>query len=213
MRLARIRPIAFLALALLVAGAAALWFAHNAARWLNNPDVAARSDAIVVLAGTYQRAMHGANLYRQGFAPLVYVSVPVPDPAARDLAALGIRLPPKEEVYEQTLRAMGVPVAAIKRLGAGAISTFDEAAAAGKVFARGERLLIVTSPFHVRRSRLIFSDALERQGIAVAVVATPQEPFPERWWTSQDAAREVLLEWSKILYYLLGGRFRAAPAA
>ncbi|MEW5864886.1 MAG: hypothetical protein AB1773_15040 [Pseudomonadota bacterium] len=37
--------------------------------------------------------------------------------------------------------------------------------------------------------------------------------LPDAWWTSQDAAREVLLEWAKIAWYLLGGRFRAASAS
>jgi uncharacterized SAM-binding protein YcdF (DUF218 family) len=212
MRLARLRPLLIVLLVLVLAGAAAFWCARNAARWLNNPDPPARADAIIVLAGTYQRAIHAANLYRKGLAPVVYVSVPAPDPAAKELAPLGIRLPPKAEIYEQTLQAMGVPQSAIRRLGRGSLSTFDEAAAAAKEFRAGSRLLLVTSPFHVRRARMIFLDQLEDRGVGINVAAVPQEQFPDRWWVSQDAAREVLLEWAKIVFYVLGGRYRA-PAA
>lgn len=46
-------------------------------------------------------------------------------------------------------------------------------------------------------------------GAALAVCATLYEPFPDEWWRSQDAAREVLLEWAKLLFFLAGGRFLA----
>jgi hypothetical protein len=42
----------------------------------------------------------------------------------------------------------------------------------------------------------------------VHVVASAYEAFPARWWTEQEAARNVLLESAKIVYYKLGGRFR-----
>ena len=54
---------------------------------------------------------------------------------------------------------------------------------------------------------MIFRDALEERGIKVAVTGARSEPFLDRWWTAQDAAREVLLEWSKIAFYIAGGRF------
>jgi hypothetical protein len=44
-------------------------------------------------------------------------------------------------------------------------------------------------------------------GYDVKVVATPYEPFPKKWWTDQDSARNVILEAFKILFYKLGGTF------
>jgi uncharacterized SAM-binding protein YcdF (DUF218 family) len=214
MRAGRARLILLLAAAVLLPGAALVVFAWNAARLLNNPDAPAQADAIVILAGTYQRALQAGELYRRGLAPQVYVSVPAPDGSAAPLAALGVRLVPKEEIYEQTLAAMGVPAERIRRLGRGSLSTFDEAREAVRAFpTAGTRLLLVTSPFHVRRTRMIFEDALAGRGVQFLVVAATQERFPDRWWGSQDAARDVLLEWSKIVFYVLGGRFRAAEAA
>jgi len=208
----RLRSAVLILAALLATLAAGALLFNGAARWLSNPDAPARADAILVLAGSYQRPIHAGDLYRQGLAPLVYVSVAAADPAAPALAALGVKLVPKEETYEQTLRAKGVPAERILRLGTRSLSTVDEAFELRKRLAgKPARVLIVTSPLHVRRARMIFTDALEGTGIAVSVVATPQESIPERWWTSQDAAREVLLEWAKILFYVGGGSFRAAP--
>jgi uncharacterized SAM-binding protein YcdF (DUF218 family) len=206
----RTRSILILAALVAALGALAAYGVANAARWLDEPDSPRAADAIVVLAGSYARPLHAAELYLRGLAPVVYVSVPAPDPQAAALAALGVRLAPKEEIYEQTLRAKGVPARAIRRLGSGSLSTYDEAQAARATLARrGATLLVVTSPLHVRRARMIFADALEGSGTALAVLAAREESVPARWWTSQDAAREVLLEWAKILFYLLGGRFRA----
>lgn len=211
MRALRSRLILIVLVVLAAAVAAGAWFVDGAARWLNNPDAPVASDAILVLAGTYQRPIHAGDLYRQGFAPLVLVSVAVPDPAVAQLAALGVRLAPKEETSEQVLRAKGVPADKIQRLGSRSLSTVDEAIELRRHFAgKQSKVLAVTSPFHVRRARMILGDALQGSGVAVTVVATPQEPFPDRWWTSQDAAREVLLEWTKIVFYLLGGRYHAA---
>ena len=216
MRPARFRLLLLALLFVAAFAGAAGAFAWNAGRWLNTPDEAAPADAIVVLAGSYFRHLEAAALYRRGLAPVVYVSVPVRDPATPALAALGVRLVPHEEVQEEILRAAGVPPAALRRLGLpqGNVSTFDEAAAAASAFARpNARLLVVTSPYHVRRTRMIFQDAFGGREAGIRVLATTQEAFPDRWWTSQAAAREVLLEWTKIAFYALGGRFRAAGEA
>ena len=50
---------------------------------------------------------------------------------------------------------------------------------------------------------------LEGRDVTFVVCATPYESFPDDWWHSQDAAREVLLEWAKLAFYLVGGRFSA----
>lgn len=185
-------------------------FYWNAARWLKGDDAPIKADAIVVLAGRFERSMHAADLYRAGHAPRVVLSVAVQDAGARQLEALGIRLPSPVDIHRQVLRAKGVPPDRVELLGAPALSTADEAAAIAARFGRrGARLIVVTSPYHVRRARMVIARALEGSGAALAVCATPYETFPDDWWRSQDAAREVLLEWAKIVFYLGGGRFRA----
>jgi uncharacterized SAM-binding protein YcdF (DUF218 family) len=91
-------------------------------------------------------------------------------------------------------------------MGTNLISTAAEAQAARALFAgRAPRLLVVSSPYHLRRVRMIFSDALP--AASIRVIATSYDPFPESWWNNQSAARNVLLELAKIAYYKLGGRF------
>lgn len=199
-------------LALLATGAAL--FAYHAAAWLKRADPPARADVIVVLAGPWSRSMHAADLYRAGCAPVVVLSEAVPERAVRQLEALGIRLPRAVEIHRQVLRAMGVPEERIEPLGSPALSTADEAGQIASRFGRpGARILVVTSPSHVLRARMIIGAALPGRGATLTVSATPYEDLPDAWWTSQDAAREVLLEWAKIAWYLLGGRFRAASAS
>ena len=81
-----------------------------------------------------------------------------------------------------------------------------EAQAARALFAgRAPRLLVVISPYHLRRARMIFSDALP--AASIRMIATSYDPLPSSWWKNQSAARNVLLELAKIAYYKLGGRF------
>lgn len=189
-------------------------FAYYAAAWLKSDDAPIKADAIIVLAGRFERSMHAADLFRAGHAPMVVLSEAVQDSSSRQLEALGIRLAGAAEIHRKILQAKGVPADKIQPLGEPALSTFDEAAAIAARFGQsGRRLIVVTSPYHVRRARLMIAHALDGRGVELAVCATPYEPFPDDWWRSQDAAREVLLEWAKIIFYLGGGRFRAAASA
>lgn len=202
--------------ALILAAAAllcalAVW-AYHAASWLKRDDAPIKADAIVVLAGRFERSMHAADLYRAGYAPIVVLSEAVPEATSKRLETLGIRLPSALDIHRQVLQAKGVPADKVELLGRPALSTADEAASIAARFGQsGRKLIVVTSPSHVRRARLILAQALEGRDVELAVCATPYDEFPDVWWISQDAARDVLLEWAKILFYLGGGRFRAAP--
>jgi uncharacterized SAM-binding protein YcdF (DUF218 family) len=191
--------------------AVAVW-AYHAASWLRNDDAPIKADAIVVLAGRFERTMHAADLYRAGYAPIIVLSEAVPEASSKRLEALGIRFPGTLEIHRQVLQAKGVPAGKVELLGAPALSTADEAASIAARFGQaGRKLIVVTSPSHVHRARMMIARALEGRGVELAVCATPFEQFPDQWWRSQDAARDVLLEWTKILFYLGGGRFRATP--
>lgn len=204
------RTLKVLVVTLLLAAGAAAAVGYHAASWLKDDDPPIKADAIVVLSGRYERSMHAADLYRQGYAPIVVMSEEVPSSWWRQMVDLGIQIPSTMEIHQRVLRVKGVPEDRIETLGRAALSTVDEAASIAARFGQpGRRLLIVTSLYHVRRSRLIIARALEGRGVTFAVCATPYEPFPEDWWRSQDAAREVLLEWAKIVFYLAGGRFSA----
>lgn len=187
----------------LVAVVALLGFA---ARWLLDPGVPVQADAIVVLAGDARRARHAGDLFRQGFAPQVLVSRAARSARELMLDELGIVLPRGEEIDIRVLERAGVPRDRIAIFGTASLSTYEEGKVLGGLYAgTSPRLLVVTSPYHVRRARMILDSALPNAKLSV--VATPYEVFPERWWTSQDAARDLLLEIAKLAFYGVGGRF------
>lgn len=199
--------------ALLLAAVAAAAFGYHAATWLKRADAPGKADAIVVLAGPYTRSMHAADLYRAGHAPKVALSEAVREKVWSQLEELGIRLPSVPEVHRRVLQAKGVPAERIEPLGRPALSTADEALAIAQRFGKpGSSVIVVTSPSHVMRARLIIERALEGRGVKLMVCATPYESFPDAWWRSQDAAREVLLEWVKVAFFIAGGRFSAGGA-
>jgi uncharacterized SAM-binding protein YcdF (DUF218 family) len=173
--------------------------------WLNNPDAPERADAIVVLSGDPRRAFQAADLYQRGYAKEVYITVPRPDRYATLLAEHGIALPRSEDLFLRVLLERGVPAAAIHTLGRNLPSTRAEAETVRAELAGSPKLLVVTSPYHIRRTRMIFTDALP--GRELRFVSSRYEPYPVRWWTDQTTAGDVMNELAKTLFYLMGGRF------
>ena len=183
-----------------------------AAPWLSAQDPPAPADAIIVLAGEPARSLYGADLYRQGLAAEVYITRPVRLRPYKILDDLNIEFPRMEAVYREILIKKGVGADHIHYLGESLLSTVDEARAARAlaVHTSIKKVIVVTSPYHVRRVRMVFADYAP--GLQIAVVATPYEPFPAKWWIDQDVARNVMLELAKILFYALGGRFTSDPS-
>ena len=176
------------------------------ADWLGAGDRPQKADSILLLGGSFSLPFQAAELYRQGLARKIYVSAPAREDQHRLLDEAGIAFPREEDVVRQVLLKRGVPASAIEYLGKDLISTAAEAEAARALFAKGSpRLLVVTSPYHLRRARMIFADALPAADIRM--IATSYDPLPQAWWKNQNAARNVLLEVVKIAFYQLGGRF------
>lgn len=179
-----------------------------AADWLHVKNVPVDADAAIVLAGDPSRAFYAADIFNQGHVQHIYISKAVRLNSFRLLDDLGVFYPRQEEIYRQVLLKKGVPDEVISLVGSESISTADEALVVQKSLPdEVESLLVITSPYHIRRVEMIFNDALP--GITITVLATPYEEFPDQWWKDQNAARNVLLELSKIIFYQLGGRFHS----
>lgn len=201
-----LRVLAYGALLVLVAGALAL---ATAGFWLVPATAPLRqADAIVVLAGGYERSLYAADLYAQGLAPKVRVSVPAREHGAHALEQYGIELPREEDIHRRILQFRKVPASDISFFGNGSLSTAEEATALRQATDPAAcRLIIVTSPAHTRRARLVYADAFAAQDYDLQIVATPYEQFDPYWWNDQGSARSVILEMAKLLYYQFGGRF------
>ncbi len=191
------------------AAAGGALFLLFATEWLFIDERPEAADAILLLSGEPSRALQAAELFSRGLAPVVYVPRPAHSHSQKLLEEMGIPFPPQEQLYEEILVRKGVPKDRIRVHGSGFVSTVEEVVAArGLSLGPRRTLLVVTSPYHVRRVKMIFRSVLPQ--VRVIVVADPREPYPRRWWTNQDVARNVVLETLKIAFFLAGGRYTSA---
>ena len=176
--------------------------------------VPAHADAIVMLAGSIpDRALETADLYRAGVAPRVVVTRERIAPGDLTLRARGVRLPEPYQMTLEALAGLGVPPEATILLRRRTFSTESEARTIARwaCRARVRRLVVVTSPFHTRRARLILARTLG-PGIELTIRPSRAGAFsPERWWRVRRDAKHVLTEYQKLLHYWLDERWTIAP--
>lgn len=179
----------------------------NVVSWLRGGDEPAPAQVIFILSGPPSRSLYAAELYNRGYAKEVYMARPVREYWYKLIEDIGVYFPATERMQRDVLLKKGVPAGHIHLIGDSCKNTIDEAEAAQAAL-RGKdcSLLIVTSPYHVKRAQMIFQDRM--RSCRFRVVGTPYETLHEKWWTDQDSARNVILEVSKIIFYKLGGRFR-----
>ena len=179
--------------------------------WLRMDDTPRKADAIVILAGDLHRAIHAADLYNQGLAPVILLGRPYtgePDV----LCSLGFPCPSQIEGMEQVLRAKGVPPGVLRLYGKDHMSTVEEAEGLERELGpKPKTLLVVTSPYHCRRAKLILSGILGKHELIMT--PTPYERFDAIWWNHQGSAGAVVSEVAKFVFNFLGTPFRAHPAA
>jgi uncharacterized SAM-binding protein YcdF (DUF218 family) len=204
------RRVVVLVLALVVAGA----LVPAAGRFLVVADpLPRRADAIVVLAGSVRdRAVEAARLFQTGIAPRVVITrEPLPT-GETALRAAGVELPESDELLRRALGGLGVPPSAIVTLRRRAQSTASEARTIARwACAHGIRsLVVVTSPSHTRRARLVVGRAL---GPTIALAMRPSRARfgGARWYAVRRDAKLVLSEWQKLAYHWLRERWQIRP--
>lgn len=160
------------------------------------------ADAIVVLAGNApDRLRQGKRLLHEGYAPLLVIS----NEHVRTHGMNATWL----DVYRAGMSAPDVDPSQIVPIDNPLpVNTADEARRAAQILReRGlHSALLVTDPFHSRRSAIMFNRALQAQGITV--VSAPPEDDPldlAHWWTSPRSARTVIEEYVKLFAYLVTG--------
>jgi uncharacterized SAM-binding protein YcdF (DUF218 family) len=202
-----------LAVVLLVAGAAIA--VRGAGLFLVIADpLPPHADAIVVLAGSVSgRVLEAARFYRAGLAPRVVLTRTRLPSGAPALRGRGVRLPEEHEQAAGALEALGVPPSALRVLPRRTQSTKSEAHAIARWACRHgvRRLIVVTSPTHTRRARLILTPALGPD-VALTVRPAPAAVFPaERWWRRRRAIKDVVIEYEKLVLYWLVERWTIEP--
>ena len=178
----------------------------HAGTYLVTGETPVKADAIVVLSGEVPaRAMAAADLFRQGMGLTVFVSPGTISPVwKRTVHELGVDLPDDSEMNRRVLIRLGVPPAAIQRIDE-ADGTFGEARALFSIAQRSgfTRILVVTSKYHTRRAgrifRWVFGDKMN-----VQVIGSAYDDFdPARWWANRLDAYHVIMEYQKMMLFLL----------
>jgi uncharacterized SAM-binding protein YcdF (DUF218 family) len=193
------------AIILLVAILLAILAARGAGRWLTRQDPLAHADVIVALSGGLPyRAEAAAALYKQGYAPEVWISKP--DGPQEDLAALGIQFIGEEEYNREIAVKLGVPPSAIQILPDPVINTEQEILEIPREMRRtGKRsVIIVTSPEHTRRVRALWRK-LAGDDFTLIVRVAPDDPFDaDHWWTNTRDTFSVVREFLGLTNVWLG---------
>jgi uncharacterized SAM-binding protein YcdF (DUF218 family) len=170
-------------------------------------DPLAPADAIVVVAGgTPAREEAAATLHREGLAPDVVLSNQFTPERVRDLIALGARRFDYQGEARIVLEKRGVPSQAIVALPVPVKTTEAELKVVGEAArARGwRRVILVTSPQHSRRVKLVWSREAP-SGIEGLVRVVPGDDFLDGdWWRKRRQAEAVLHEYLGLAAIYLG---------
>jgi uncharacterized SAM-binding protein YcdF (DUF218 family) len=164
-------------------------------RWLVVEDPLGKAQTIVVLSGAMPaRAIEAAKLYRQGFAPEIWLTHSA-EPA-ETLEEMGIPYAGEEYYNKLVLIHEGVPAEAIHVLDPPIVNTADEIKIAATALARGkgEAVIIVTTKAHTRRTRLLWRRIAAGQGRAIVRAASGDSFDPRHWWRTTGDALDVVRE-------------------
>lgn len=161
-------------------------------------DPLTRADAIVVVAGgTPDREEVAARLYREGLAPEVVLSNQFTPDRVRNLIALGARHLDYQGEARVALEQHGVPSQVIVALPTPVKTTEAELRIVGEAArARGwRRVILVTSPQHSRRVKLVWSREAPA-GIEGLVRVVAEDKFLDGdWWRKRRQTEAVLHEY------------------
>ena len=164
-------------------------------RWLVVEDPLAKAQAIAVLSGGMpSRAKEAARLYRQGYAPEIWLTHSA-EPG-ETLAAMNIPFAGEEYYNVRVLVHEGVPAGVIRVLDPPIVNTADEmnviaAALEGK---KDRAVILVTTKAHTRRVRLLWRKVASGRGSAIVRAASGDAFDPRRWWRNTGDALDVVRE-------------------
>ena len=165
-----------------------------------------KSDAIVVLAGGEPgRAWHAADLYKQNLARYIVLTKDTPTVDVEELRKRGIDLVDGRDNYVRVLRGMGVPEENILTVEPYVEDTLSELSRVRELSERNrwKSVILITSNYHTRRTRLTAQYALE-PNIHFTVVSSSYGGLSRQdWWKNRADVRTFLIEFEKLVAYTL----------
>jgi len=187
----------------------ALLMLFRGGHYLVKYDPLQAADALLILTGSKgDRALHAADIYHQGKAPLILI-VNDHEAGKEYLAGRGIYLPNAAEITRDLLLQMQLPAGSIQLIPAAAQSTMDEAEALSNWLIQNEQiqsLIIVSSVSHTRRAVKIFENRFRKHNLEIAIISAPS-PYTgfqaKGWYTHRESAKDVFNEYTKFVWYWL----------
>jgi len=170
-------------------------------------DPVTKADAIVVVAGgTPSREETAATLFREGLAPDVVLSNPFTPDRVRHLIAMGARRLDYQGEARVVLEHRGVPAKAIVALPQPVKTTEAELKAVGELArSRGwRRVILVTSPQHSRRVKLVWWRQAPSDIQSIVRIAQDDDFLDGDWWRKRREAEAVLHEYLGLAAIYLG---------
>lgn len=153
------------------------------------------ADIIHVLGGRYERYRYTLQLYRQGYGCKLFFTGEEIAPLLRRAA-----------IFHE------VPIADVIPVQSRAINTYQEALELKQLLAQHPQLrsvIIVSSPYHMRRTRWIFGQVLGPQvDIQFAPVPFGQTADQPQWWTDGKSREKVAQEYLKLLLHFMRYPFK-----
>lgn len=159
------------------------------------------ADLIFVFGGKRQeRALRAAELYRQGYAPKIWVS-------GGDKRKTGTA---EAEVLKRTMMEQGVPEAAIL-LETASADTIENVVASHPLIEKAfgwknfRKVILVSSPMHMRRVKRAFARHCPPETKIICCPDGRTDIARDNWWQTPEGRREVLRELEKVRSYALKG--------
>lgn len=203
-----VRRVAIVALIAAIAGGGIFFPSAGSFLVVNEP--LERADAVFPLAGArIERWLEAAELHKEGWAPNLVLSQGPSESAEEDLRTRGVRFPKHIELIGDALRQLGVPGSAVIVIPNELDNTAQEAEAVRRIALERKwtRLIVVTSKYHSRRTRLAFRREFAGTPVKVIVRHTRFDgASPEEWWRHRGDIRYVISEYQKLLFYRFGLR-------
>ena len=182
---------------------------RNAGTYLIKKDRPVKTDAMVLLMGSIpDRVLQAADIYRQGFAQKLII-VQESMAAYHKLQERGVNFENTTQQCFKTAVQLGIPASDIVILPGDARSTQQEASIVReyiRLHPEITSITLVTSPDHTRRASMIFEKAFSKQHMPVTVHCSPSKYSSYTgigWWKSKEGIQAVLMEYLKIINFLL----------
>jgi uncharacterized SAM-binding protein YcdF (DUF218 family) len=202
-------------IAVVLLPAAILFALSNAGSYLVVSDSSnQKTDAAIILMGSIaDRVLEASDYYKAGKTNKLIIVNNI-QYGSRALEPYGVVIPNFARLTIDALLQLRVPDSAIRLLPGRATSTRDEADTLSALLISNPQIKsvsIISSSAHTRRAKMIFIDSFQDNGLEVSIVTVPSkysEFNAQKWWTDRESAKQVFLEWVKIISFVTVEKWR-----